>query len=241
MRGREQSPARRPEFTGLVAVALVEDLGVGDRENPGDILSREVSRVGVEIGRQRHRAERHHFAPRMEDPGEERVRHRHQRQHIDLSRYTIANPQFGESVRRRIVDRAAEIRIALDEAKVILLDPGRRDFGIGQDLFERSAFRKLRLLMRPRRAPLGKDGGDQANVEIEIALRDRRAKIDGERKRIAGALRMIDQRPQDGGGGSTAERADERPVIVAGPPLPAAVAGGHPGGVVEQMLGPGKH
>src|SRR4030081_1416474 len=52
---------------------------------------------------------------------------------------------------------------------------------------------------------------------------------------------MIDQRPQDGGGGGAAERADKRPVIVAGPPLPAAVAGGHPRGLVEQMRRLGQH
>src|SRR5450759_2434598 len=46
---------------------------------------------------------------------------------------------------------------------------------------------------------------------------------------------MVDQRPQDGGGGSSAERTDESPVIVAGPPLPAAVAGGHPRGLVEKV------
>src|SRR5450759_5307766 len=84
-------------------------------------------------------------------------------------------------------------------------------------------------------------GLDQANVEIELALRDRRAKIDGEGERIAGPLRMLDQRAQDRGGGGAAEWADERPVIVAGPSLPAAVSGGHPRGVVEQVLGLGMH
>ena len=68
-------------------------------------------------------------------------------------------------------------------------------------------------------------GFDQADIEIEGALRDRRAKIDGKGQRIAGPLRMVDQRPQDRGGGRPAERADKSPVIVAGPPLPAAVTG----------------
>src|SRR5258707_12661925 len=80
-------------------------------------------------------------------------------------------------------------------------------------------------------------GLDQADVEIEGARRDRRAIIDGERKRVAGSLRMIDQRPQDGGGGGAAKRADESPVVLAGFPLPAAVAGGGLGGVVEQIGG----
>src|ERR1700730_14302474 len=84
-------------------------------------------------------------------------------------------------------------------------------------------------------------GLDQANVEVESALRDRRAEIDGERQRIAGPLRVVDQRAQDGGGGDAAERADESPVIIAGPPLIAAVTGNHPRGLVEQMLGAGKH
>src|SRR5260370_20462942 len=52
---------------------------------------------------------------------------------------------------------------------------------------------------------------------------------------------MIDQRPQDRGGRGAAERADEGPVIGAGPPLPAAVAGGHPRGVVEQVRSLGEH
>src|SRR3979411_1319054 len=52
---------------------------------------------------------------------------------------------------------------------------------------------------------------------------------------------MIDQRPQDGGGGGSAERADEGPVIVAGLPLPAAVAGANPRGVVEKMRSFAKH
>src|ERR1700738_343466 len=136
---------------------------------------------------------------------------------------------------------------------------------IGQDLFERWSFRKFRLLARPRRTAFSKDGGgkrrnlsaalrqfnrpvlrrpvslDQADAEIERTLRDRRAEIDGQRKRIAGTLRMIDQRPQDGGGRRSAEWADESPVIVAGASGPAAVAGGHPRGVVEQVRGPGEH
>ena len=115
--------------------------------------------------------------------------------------------------------------------------------------------------MRPRRTALGKDGGrkrrnlsaalgqldtpmlrrpvgfDQADIEIESAFGDRRAEIHGQRQRIAGALRMVDQRAQDGGGRAAAERADKGPVIVAGPPLPAAVTGGNPRRVVEQVLG----
>ena len=83
-------------------------------------------------------------------------------------------------------------------------------------------------------------GFDQADVEIERPLRDRRAIIDGERQRIARALRMIDQRPQDGRRRHAAERADKGPVIIAGLPLPAAVAGGNARGVVEQMRGLGR-
>jgi len=79
-------------------------------------------------------------------------------------------------------------------------------------------------------------GFDQADIEIESALRDRRAEVDGKGQRIAGPLRMVDQRPQDGGGGRATERADKSPVIVAGPPLPAAVTGGNPRRVVEQVL-----
>src|SRR5260221_10825707 len=52
---------------------------------------------------------------------------------------------------------------------------------------------------------------------------------------------MIDQRPQDGRGGGTAERADKGPVIFAGPALPAAVAGGDLRGVVEKMRCLGEH
>ena len=80
-------------------------------------------------------------------------------------------------------------------------------------------------------------GLDQTYVEIEGALRDRRAEIDRQRQRIAGPLRMIDQRPQDGGGGGAAERADKGPVILAGLALPAAIAGGDLRGIVEKMRG----
>jgi hypothetical protein len=38
MRGREQASLRRPEFAGLVAVTLVKDFGIGDRENLARIL-----------------------------------------------------------------------------------------------------------------------------------------------------------------------------------------------------------
>src|SRR5882724_4361269 len=84
-------------------------------------------------------------------------------------------------------------------------------------------------------------GLDQANIEVEGALRDRRAKIDRKRQRIAGPLRLIDRRPQDSGGRRPAERADEGPVIVAGLPAPAAVAGGDPRGIVEKVWGLGQH
>ena len=85
-RGGEQTSARRPQFSVLVAIAAMEDPGVRDREHPRDILSREAFQVGVEIGRQRHRAERHQFAAGMEHPREERIRDRHQRKRIDLAR-----------------------------------------------------------------------------------------------------------------------------------------------------------
>jgi hypothetical protein len=78
-------------------------------------------------------------------------------------------------------------------------------------------------------------GLDQTHVEIEIALRDRRAKIDGQRQRIAGSLRMIDQCPQDRRRRDAPERADKGPVVVAGPSLPAAIAGSDPRGFVEQV------
>jgi len=78
-------------------------------------------------------------------------------------------------------------------------------------------------------------GLDQANVKIERAFRDRCAEIDGQRQRIAGTLRMVDQRPQDGRSRRTTERTDKGPVVLAGLALPAAVAGGDLGGVVEQV------
>ena len=52
---------------------------------------------------------------------------------------------------------------------------------------------------------------------------------------------MLDQRPQHGGGRAAAERADKGPVIRTGPALPAAIAGGDLGGVVEQVRGFGEH
>ena len=52
---------------------------------------------------------------------------------------------------------------------------------------------------------------------------------------------MIDQQPQDSGGSDSAERADKSPIVIAGPPLPAAVTRGNPGRVVEQVLRLGQH
>ena len=150
----------------------------------------------------------------MKDAGEERVRHRHQRQHVDFSRHAVGDPEFGEGAgRQRVAFRAAEIRIALDEAKIILLGPGCRDLGIGPDLLERRALAETAAgwcdhdgrrsantavasvaTSPPPCAQLDAPvlrravGLDQADVEIERALRDRRAEIDGERQRIAGAL-----------------------------------------------------
>jgi len=80
-------------------------------------------------------------------------------------------------------------------------------------------------------------GLDQPDVEVERAFRDRRAVIHGHRQRIAGAFGMLDQRPQNGGGGDAAERPDKGPVVIAGLALPAAVAGGDAGGLVAEMGG----
>jgi hypothetical protein len=55
----------------------------------------------------------------------------------------------------------------------------------------------------------GAVGLDQADIEIELAFRDRRAVIHRQRQRIAGSLRMLDQCAQDGRGGAAAERADK--------------------------------
>src|SRR6476661_6935343 len=52
MRSREQASLRRPKLAALVAIALVEDLGVGDRENAGNVLARQLVHVRMEIGRQ---------------------------------------------------------------------------------------------------------------------------------------------------------------------------------------------
>lgn len=84
-------------------------------------------------------------------------------------------------------------------------------------------------------------GLDQANVEIEAALRDRCAEIDRKRQRIAGALRMVDQRPQDGRCRAAAERADKGPVIRTGLALPATIAGGDFRGIVKKVRRVGQH
>ena len=52
---------------------------------------------------------------------------------------------------------------------------------------------------------------------------------------------MVDQRAQDGRRGRAAERTDKGPVVVTGVPLPAAVAGGDAGGVVEWVRKLGVH
>jgi hypothetical protein len=87
----------------------------------------------------------------------------------------------------------------------------------------------------------GAVGLHQPHVEIEGALRDRSAVIDGHRGRIACALRMIHHRAQDRRSRAAAERADKRRVIVARVSLPAAVAGRDFRCVVEQMRRPGEH
>src|SRR6185312_16264803 len=84
-------------------------------------------------------------------------------------------------------------------------------------------------------------GLDQADVKVEIAFGDRCAIVDGERQRVARALRVLDQRPQNGGGREAAERADEGPVVGAGASTPAAVAGGDAGRVVKEVWGFGEH
>src|SRR5258708_36490380 len=42
MRGREQATLRRPEFAGLVAVALVKNPGIGHGQNAADILGGKI-------------------------------------------------------------------------------------------------------------------------------------------------------------------------------------------------------
>src|SRR5689334_15627212 len=65
-RGCQQPSARGPQFPILVAIALVENLGVGDAEHAGGIFRFQIGRIGMEIGRQRHRAERNQFPPGVE-------------------------------------------------------------------------------------------------------------------------------------------------------------------------------
>src|SRR6185437_621248 len=84
-------------------------------------------------------------------------------------------------------------------------------------------------------------GLDETDIEIEFASRDRRAEIDGQRQRIAGPLRMLDQRAQDRGRGRAAELADKGVVILAALALPGGVTGNDPGCVVENMWGFGQH
>ena len=103
--------------------------------------------------------------------------------------------------------------------------------------------RDLAAVLRELDAPMlrGTVGLDQADVEVEFALRDRRAIVDGDRQRIAGALRMLDQRPQDGRSGAAAERADKGEIVRAGAPLPAAVAGHDAGRFIEKVRSLGEH
>src|SRR3981189_3811541 len=113
----------------------------------------------------------------------------------------------------------AETRLALHKAKIILPGPRRRHLRIRLHLFGWWTFRKFRRLVPPRRAALGKHGGckgrnfstalgpfdtpmlrrpvgfDQADIEIEGALRDRRAEVDGKGQRIAGPWRVGEHPP----------------------------------------------
>jgi hypothetical protein len=72
----------------------VEDPGIGDAENACDVLARKIVRIGMEVSCQRHRADRNELAPHMKDAGKERVRHGHQRKHVDLARRAITDPEF---------------------------------------------------------------------------------------------------------------------------------------------------
>src|ERR1700759_2074922 len=82
---------------------------------------------------------------------------------------------------------------------------------------------------------------DQPDVEIELALRDRRAVIHRDGQRIACALRMLHQRAQDGRGRETAEPGGKGEIVRAGAPLPSAVTGGDARGLIEQVWEFGKH
>jgi hypothetical protein len=96
-----------------------------------------------------------------------------------------------------------------------------RDLGSGLGQFDEPVLRRA-------------VGLDQTHVQFEGAFRDRRAKIDGESERIAGTLRMLDNRPQYRCRGDAAERTDESPVIRAGTAGPTAIARGHSRSVIER-------
>jgi hypothetical protein len=85
----------------------------------------------------------------MKHATEERIRHRHQRQRVDLAGNAVTDPHLGERARRRGFLAAAKIRITLDEPEIILLDPGRGERGKRQDFLERPGLRDLCLLVRP--------------------------------------------------------------------------------------------
>ena len=118
----------------------------------------------------RNRAERDQFAARQKHPAEERIRHRHQRQHVDLSRHVVADPLLGVRVERRGRRRAVETRLALDEAEIILVGPRHRRVRKRARLFERRGAGKGRLLVRPGRTALGEYRGRQRR-DVAAALR----------------------------------------------------------------------
>ena len=178
----------------------------------------------------------------MEDAGEERVRHRHQRQHVELARHAVADPELGIGAGRLAPAAGRPNSDRPRRSGNHTAWPRTPRSWEGQGLLER-------LGARIRRRWCDQDGRRSANTAVASVatspppcdssthqcwlerlaftsrtsrsngpFRDRRAIIDGQRQRIAGPLRMLDQRAQDRRGGGAAERADEGPVIVAGLP-----------------------
>ena len=169
-RGREQPSRRRPQFAVLVAIALVENLGVGHRQHAGDVLGGEFLR--------RRRGNKSSATPCRTAPIRAAHERRGRRTHPTSTSATACR-SFAARGRRSTVWRSAraarprasrETRLALDEAEIILVGPGHRRSSERARLLERLGPRKCRLLVRPGRPALGEHGGRQRR-DLAAALR----------------------------------------------------------------------
>ncbi len=168
---------------------------------------------------------------------------RQQRKKIERPGHVVAQPEQRAGRERWIRDGVlVKHGRALGQSKAVLRDPGQGgpivERGQGRDGCQH---RRARRLVMPARAPHRRDdaGGEDGvfartlakldlpvlaravgagtpHVNVEFSPRDRRAEIDRDGERIAGAVRMLEHGAQRRRRRCAAERADEGPAGVVG-------------------------